>query len=41
MNVLGVNKLLSILYIANKVFGSLRKFSAINLKRQIVDLALK
>jgi hypothetical protein len=29
------------LYIANRAFGGLRKFSAINKHRQIVDLAFK
>ena len=29
------------LYIANRAFGGLRKFSAINQHRQIVDLAFK
>ena len=29
------------MYIANREFGGLRKFSAINKHRQIVDLAFK
>ena len=29
------------MYIANRAFGGLRKFSAINQHRQIVDLAFK
>ena len=36
-----IKKLLLTLYIANRAFGGLRKFSAIYKHRQIVDLAFK
>ena len=37
----GIKKLPPTLYIANRAFGSLRKFNAIYKHRQIVDLAFE